>query len=202
MCLFHKCIDLYLHFGENPAAFYRARQLEQALLVLQRLTRNAVAEQRFLDAGYYSWILSTQCLDLASNQELRLTGSQCREYLRKFERMQSAASLYYAYGPVFWSLQQPFTALSIDALFNRAKFALHESVGRSLPPSISRSLLLYSLCRHSVTLGAYRFARLLHEQLRSLHLPAKLRDSAESAHLSLRCRPFNDAEELLPLCYR
>lgn len=188
---------------KSKKAFYQARQLELALHVLQRLTRNAVSEQRFLDAGYYSWILSTQCLELASGRENRLTAGQRQSYLKKFQQMQSDAALYYAYGPVFWSLQQPFTALSTDVLFNRAKFALHESIMRDhLPTGTSRALLLFSLCRHSAQLGAFRFARFLHEQLHSLNLPAKLQDAADLAHLSVRCRSFNDAEELLPLCYR
>ncbi|KAF4531888.1 hypothetical protein B566_EDAN000917 [Ephemera danica] len=44
---------------------------QEALKVLQQLTNNAVNENRFDDAGYYNWVLSMQCLDLArDNTEL------------------------------------------------------------------------------------------------------------------------------------
>jgi intraflagellar transport protein 122 len=47
------------------AAFHKAGRPEEALKVLQQLTANAVNENRFDDAGYYNWVLSMQCLDLA-----------------------------------------------------------------------------------------------------------------------------------------
>lgn len=37
--------------------------------MLEQLTRNAVVESRFNDAGYYYWMLSMQCLDIAQGKE-------------------------------------------------------------------------------------------------------------------------------------
>ena len=39
--------------------------MTEALNVLEQLTENAVNESRFNDAGYYYWMLSMQCLDIA-----------------------------------------------------------------------------------------------------------------------------------------
>lgn len=36
--------------------------------VLEQLTHNAVVENRFSDAGYYYWMLSMQCLDIARGE--------------------------------------------------------------------------------------------------------------------------------------
>lgn len=49
-------------------AFHKAGKLDEAFRVLQQLTENAVSEKRFQDAGYYYWILSRQCLELAQEK--------------------------------------------------------------------------------------------------------------------------------------
>ena len=36
--------------------------------MLEQLTHNAVGESRFNDAGYYYWMLSMQCLDIARGE--------------------------------------------------------------------------------------------------------------------------------------
>lgn len=38
--------------------------------MLEQLTHNAVVESRFNDAGYYYWMLSMQCLDIAQGKEM------------------------------------------------------------------------------------------------------------------------------------
>lgn len=40
--------------------------------VLEQLTHNAVVENRFSDAGYYYWMLSMQCLDIARGKKYDL----------------------------------------------------------------------------------------------------------------------------------
>lgn len=49
-------------------AFHKAGQPEEAFKVLHHLTLNAVHETRFNDAGYYYWLLSRQCLDIANDK--------------------------------------------------------------------------------------------------------------------------------------
>ena len=163
-----------------------------------------MTEQRFHDASYYSWILSIQCLELAGGREQRLSDSQRAMCFRRFRRLRTDADLYYAYSGLFRYVQQPFTAHSVDTLFNMAKFVLHESISQrfSLPIGLSRALLLHALTKQSRQLGAFKFARMMYEQLHALQLPARLQEQVELGHLSIRCKPFNDAEELLPLCYR
>lgn len=46
-------------------AFHEAGLEEEAVKVLEQLTRNAVTENRFNDASYYYWKLSMQCFDIA-----------------------------------------------------------------------------------------------------------------------------------------
>lgn len=54
------------------SAFHKAGRQTEAVKVLEQLTQNAVVESRFIDAGYYYWMLSMQCLDIAQGKEIGL----------------------------------------------------------------------------------------------------------------------------------
>ena len=62
----HLC-DAIIPLTSSFTAFHEAGKINEALQVLEQLTENAVNESRFDDAGYYYWLLSMQCLDLAAN---------------------------------------------------------------------------------------------------------------------------------------
>ena len=47
-------------------AFNEAGFKKEAIKVLEELTHNAVAENRFDDAAYYYWLLSNEHLQIAS----------------------------------------------------------------------------------------------------------------------------------------
>lgn len=107
----------------NPSfcclAFHKAGRQNEAVKVLEQLTHNAVVENRFSDAGYYYWMLSMQCLDIARGETpvnitpqfllSRLMYSSCfstsnsgseeqrNEMLKKFEHFQHLAELYHIY---------------------------------------------------------------------------------------------------------
>lgn len=58
-------------------AFHKAGRQNEAVKVLEQLTHNAVVENRFNDAGYYYWMLSMQCLDIARGRtQLLCTGKK------------------------------------------------------------------------------------------------------------------------------
>lgn len=52
----------------HTSAFHKAGRQNEAVKVLEQLTHNAVVENRFNDAGYYYWMLSMQCLDIARGE--------------------------------------------------------------------------------------------------------------------------------------
>ncbi|XP_013914619.1 PREDICTED: intraflagellar transport protein 122 homolog isoform X2 [Thamnophis sirtalis] len=79
-------------FEEAQKAFHKAGRQTEAVKVLEQLTHNAVVESRFNDAGYYYWMLSMQCLDIAQDNEEQKT-----EMLKKFHHFQHLAELYHAY---------------------------------------------------------------------------------------------------------
>ena len=55
-------------FIEAQQAFHQAGKEEEALLVLRKLTKCAVTENRYNDAAHYYFLLSKQCLELAKTQ--------------------------------------------------------------------------------------------------------------------------------------
>lgn len=59
----------WLLFFSYLSAFHKAGRQNEAVKVLEQLTHNAVVENRFNDAGYYYWMLSMQCLDIARGEE-------------------------------------------------------------------------------------------------------------------------------------
>ncbi|KAI1301651.1 Intraflagellar transport protein -like protein [Halotydeus destructor] len=81
-------------FIEAQQAFHKAGKINEALHVLQQLSNNAINENRFSDAGYYCWILSLQCLDLANQSTSSDRTDRC---LAKYETLQDKADIYYAY---------------------------------------------------------------------------------------------------------
>lgn len=62
----HKTV---IHIFCTLSAFHQAGLQNEAVKVLEQLTHNAVVENRFSDAGYYYWMLSMQCLDIARGED-------------------------------------------------------------------------------------------------------------------------------------
>lgn len=58
----------YINPSFDSLAFHKAGRQNEAVKVLEQLTHNAVVENRFSDAGYYYWMLSMQCLDIARGE--------------------------------------------------------------------------------------------------------------------------------------
>lgn len=189
-------------FVEAQKAFYKAGS-KQAFGVLQQLTKNAINEQRFDDASYYCWILSLQCLDSARNQQFDET--QRAAYLKRFHDLQEQADVYFAYQKIHRFVEEPFTASFPDAIFNIARYLFHVCLTnetKPLPEGVSKVYILYTLAKQSRELEAYKFARLVYEKLNNLYLNPRLEEVVELGQLTIRAKPFNDSEDLLPLCYR
>lgn len=69
-------------------AYHMAGHDVEALQVLEQLMGNAIRENRFVDAGYYSWMLSMQYLKRYSCDP---------ELNKKFVDFSDKANCYYAF---------------------------------------------------------------------------------------------------------
>lgn len=88
-------------FSEAQAAFHQAGMIKEALATLQALTQNAIVLNKYSDAGYYTWVLAQQCLDLARKHATSSSSSSSsRKYLSlisQFTQLEKQADIYYAY---------------------------------------------------------------------------------------------------------
>ncbi|KAF1390307.1 hypothetical protein PFLUV_G00056710 [Perca fluviatilis] len=185
-------------FEEAQKAFHKAGRQNEAVKVLEQLTQNAVVENRFNDAGYYYWMLSMQCLDIARESE-----DQRDEMLKKFERFQHLAELYHVYRSIQRYTDEPFSSHMPETLFNICRFLLN-NLTKDIPPGISKVNTLYALAKQSRRLGAYKLARYSYEKLQELHIPSRFQESIELGSLTIRSKPFHDSEDLIEgmMCYR
>lgn len=183
-------------FADAQKAFHKAGRPEEAFRVLHQLTENAVHESRFQDAGFYYWVLSRQCLDIARQREdIR------EEMLNKFQEHSSYASVYYAYHTIQRYLDEPFTSYMPEALFNIALFLMLE-MKQVQPKGVSQFAVLYTLSKQARALGAYKLARQVLDKMQTLRVPSRFQEYVNVSALMVRSKPFHDAEELQPMCYR
>ncbi|XP_050311771.1 intraflagellar transport protein 122 homolog [Anthonomus grandis grandis] len=177
-------------------AFHKAGKSEEAFKVFQQLTSNAVAETRFDDASFYHWIISRQYLDLAKQSD-----NKQQWCLEKFQENEHLAQIYYAYNTVHKYLEEPFTSYMPEALFNISRF-LQVKCSKRKPPGISLFAIYFTLAKQARKLGANKLAKQTFDKITSLRVPKKFEEQVEIATIASRARPFNDPEELLPMCYR
>ncbi|KAF7664865.1 hypothetical protein LDENG_00161710 [Lucifuga dentata] len=185
-------------FEEAQKAFHKAGRQNEAVKVLEQLTHNAVMEKRFNDAGYYYWMLSMQCLDIARGSE-----EQRNEMLKKFESFQHLAELYHVYHSIQRYTDEPFSSHMPETLFNICRFLLN-NLTKDMPLGISKVNTFYALAKQSQKLGAYKLARYSYEKLQQLHIPSRFQESIEVGSLTIRSKPFHDSEDLTEgmMCYR
>ncbi|CAC5401560.1 IFT122 [Mytilus coruscus] len=183
-------------FEEAQQAFHKAGLQTEAVKVLEQLTHNAVLESRFNDAGYYFWKLSIQCIDIAREEP-----DKREEMLEKFHDYQRRADMYFAYHSIQRYTDEPFTSHLPEALFNISRYLLHMMQG-GIPYGISKVGTLYALAKQSKNLNGFKLARYAYEKLHTLRIPSRFQEAVDLGSVIIRSKPFQDAEELLPMCYR
>nr|XP_018910721.1 PREDICTED: intraflagellar transport protein 122 homolog [Bemisia tabaci] len=183
-------------FIEAQKAFHKAGCLDEASKVLQILTKNAVNESRFQDAGYYYWVLSKQCLDIAvQNKD---DESKMVELYHKNDKL---ASIYYAYHIIQRYMDEPFTSFTSESLFNIARYLVNETKSVK-PQEVSQFAILYTLSKQAQSLGAYKLARQVLDRMQTLRIPPQFRDYVDMSTLRIRGKPYHDNDDLLIMCYR
>ncbi|XP_046448830.1 intraflagellar transport protein 122 homolog [Daphnia pulex] len=123
------------------------------------------------------------------------------KHVTQFHALERKSLAYYAYQAIHRFTNEPFTSSLPEALFNIARYLLHETLHGPLN-GISRFAVVYSLMKYAKTLGAYKTAKHAVTLLQSLKIPVQFQESVNLAVLSIRAQPYQDAEDLLPLCCR
>ncbi|XP_050537912.1 intraflagellar transport protein 122 homolog [Daktulosphaira vitifoliae] len=183
-------------FIDAQKAFLKGGQPERAFKVLEILTENAVDELRFHDASYYYWLLSRQCLNIASNSE-----ENVNDIINNFCLYDKYATIYYAYNIIHRYMEDPFMSYQPETLFNTSCFLMNETK-EIKPKGVSKFAILYTLSKQALNMQAYKLARHTLNELKKLRIPKKFQNFVELATLSIRAKPFHDNEILLLMCYR
>jgi len=119
----------------------------------------------------------------------------------QFINFYQMAELYYAYNSIYRYVTDPFNPLQSDVLLSAGLFILNNTRGAT-PYGVSNSYTLFTLAKQAMALRAYKLAKSTLERLLKLKLPSTWRDFIEMGSLSMRTKPDDDAEELLPVCFR
>jgi len=182
-------------FEEAQEAYKAAGQSSKSLELLRTLTHNAVLENRYEAAGHYLWLLAKETLmavgDRPTNQDV--------EAFFKYRRM---ADQYYSYQSIHKYTDEPFTALTPDTVFNISRFLLSWLIKDEAPYGISKAYCIFAMAKQAKTLGANKLARFALEKLSLYKVPLSWQEQVDMFALSIRSRAFNDADELLPSCFR
>ncbi|KAF5843203.1 intraflagellar transport protein [Dunaliella salina] len=125
-----------------------------------------------------------------------------RKMLDRFSDLYDKSEVYYAYSIIYKNVLSPFKAVHPVTLFNCARFLLMRTLNRPAPLGVSMVHVVYTLARHAMELGAFKLARFAYNKLQTLVLPPPVQAEVDVQSILVRARPFHDAEELLPVCYR
>mmetsp|Transcript_18911 Transcript_18911/g.49275 ORF Transcript_18911/g.49275 Transcript_18911/m.49275 type:complete len:1222 (+) Transcript_18911:159-3824(+) len=203
--------DVYLPYAKHLLAqdkFDEARQAydkggfpELATRILEQLAANAVHENRFDDASFFFFRLSMEALKYIKTPPSAMT-IEDRKMLDRFSDLYDKSEVYYAYSIIYKNVLSPFKSVHPVTLFNCARFLLMRTLNRPAPLGVSMVHVVYTLARHSMELGAFKLARFAYNKLQTLVLPPPVQAEVDVQSILVRARPFHDAEELLPVCYR
>lgn len=76
-----------------------------------------------------------------------------------------------------------------------ARYLFH-IVPKQVPEGVSMVYILQTLAKQGRSQGAFKLSRLVYDKLHSYHIPPKLRTQIQMGDLTVRSKPFSDAEVL------
>ena len=213
-------------FEEAQLAYIKASRPGEAVRMMEQLALNAVVTRRFNDAAAHLFKLSqgnalsadvvaaaaasgsggkdadTSAV-IPQRQRVALTEAEAAKEHAKRDVFLRKAELYYAYGMIYKFVTQPFTSHDLQCLFNAARYLIAMMADISdVPMNISKLDVLLALARLAETFEMYRLARQVYEKLQQHIVPLLLADQIEASTLIMRGRPFQDREDMLPICPR
>jgi intraflagellar transport protein 122 len=186
-------------FIEAHKAFIEAGQPKEAHILLQNLAENAISEERFSDASFYTWLRARQ---LAKMIEMNPDETK-PQHVKEFTLLLQLASIYYAYTTIHSYLREPFTSSPPLTLFNTSRFIANQISGNP-PKGISMFAVYYTLSKQAKVLGANKLHLQINNKLQTLKAPSGIQEQVDINIMNSRgsASGFSDPEELLPMCYK
>ncbi|XP_037299946.1 intraflagellar transport protein 122 homolog isoform X2 [Manduca sexta] len=186
-------------FVESQKAYHMAGETATAMRVFTILVGNAVAEERFGDAGYLHHLLGMQCLDSAASAADRDKPT----HLQQYHANERLAHIYHAYDAVHRCIHEPFSLTQPDALLNGARYVL-ALLDDEPPLGVSMFCLYLCLAKQAKVLQANTLAHQMLDKIQGLIVPQKFQESVELLQLKTRASGSGEArdDEVSPLCWR
>ncbi|XP_045784631.1 intraflagellar transport protein 122 homolog [Maniola jurtina] len=200
--------DVYLPYAHRMAqenkfvdaqkAYHMAGETATAMRVFSVLVTNAVAEERFSDAGYLHHLQATQCLDSAGTDN-----NERAALLHQYAQNDRLARIYHAYDVVHRCVHEPFSLAQPDALLNAARYVLALLDGEP-PPGVSMFCLYLCLAKQAKVLNANTLARQMLDKILGLQVPQKFQEGVELLMLKSGGSSGGSGgeDEVAPLCWR
>jgi intraflagellar transport protein 122 len=112
-------------FDEALDAYKKANRPDLSLQMIEKLTHNAVVERRYKDAATYFWRLAVEMMAAASQTDGLTEDAVQRKQavsMENFWELRRRADIYYAYSYIHSYIQEPFTTLLPENVFNCALY--------------------------------------------------------------------------------
>jgi intraflagellar transport protein 122 len=112
-------------FDDALEAYKKAKHPELSLQMVEKLTHNAVVERRYKDAATYSWRLAVEMIGAVQaadgvSPEVQMRREQ--KAVETFWELRRRADVYYVYSYIHAYIQEPFTTLLPENVFNCALY--------------------------------------------------------------------------------
>eukprot|EP00927_Polykrikos_kofoidii_P071466 TRINITY_DN6772_c0_g1_i1.p1 TRINITY_DN6772_c0_g1~~TRINITY_DN6772_c0_g1_i1.p1 ORF type:complete len:1294 (+),score=238.21 TRINITY_DN6772_c0_g1_i1:115-3996(+) len=112
-------------FDDALDAYKKAKRPDLSLRMIEKLTHNAVVERRYKDAANYFWRLSVEMIGAVNNpesdEEHRIVMDETVA-VQNFWELRRRADVYYAYSYINAYIEEPFTTLLPENVFNCALY--------------------------------------------------------------------------------
>lgn len=157
-------------------AYVLAGKPRQATKLLKDLVENAISEQRFQDASFYTWLHAKQTLQIANQDQLKENSDAA---VKQFKSLLKLSSIYYAYSTIHSYLREPFTSSPPLTLFNTSRFVANQIEGGIPPKGVSMFAVLYTLSKQAKVLGANKLHLQVNNKLQTLKAPPGIQEQVD-----------------------
>lgn len=109
-------------FDDALEAYKKAQRPDLSLHLIEKLTHNAVVERRYKDAASYFWRLAVEMINTAIAEGAASDPKRLEQAIDNFWELRRRADVYYAYSYIHAYIQEPFTTLLPENVFNCALY--------------------------------------------------------------------------------
>jgi len=131
-------------FDDALDAYKKAKRPDLSLEMIEKLTHNAVVEKRYKDAAGYYWRLATEMIGAVDVEGLGPMEAEMKQSraIDNFWELRRRADVFYAYSYIHAYIQEPFTTLLPENVFNCALYLWNILASSGFSAGTSASQLL------------------------------------------------------------